>query len=463
MSENMAESPTVIEIPYRWVPRDYQMPLWAHFEQTPIGARGVAVWHRRAGKDLFGINLCAKSNALRPGLYWHLFPTYNQGRKIAWDGFTKTGRRFINHFPPETIESLNNTEMRISFKTGGQYQVVGTEDPDRLVGANPVGCIFSEYSLQDPRAWDIIRPILAENDGWALFIYTARGKNHGYTMLQNARKIIAKDRAEGRQSKWYAEVLVAGSGEGCTKRRDGTPVISDEVIQEERDAGMPEELIQQEFKCSFEAPIVGAYYAKQMADMLKDPKRITNVPYEPALPVNTAWDLGIGDSMAIIFYQVYGMEVRIIDYLESSGEGIPYYVRELKNRDYVYGKHIAPWDIEVRELGTGKSRLEVARSLGINFQVLKQSSVNDGIEAVRNFLPNCWIDETKCDRLIQGLRNYRKEFDEKLKVYKDTPLHDWSSHPADAMRYLALGCKIRKKRQEVQQETADSNYDPHKV
>lgn len=457
----MSEEGTVIEVPFRWAPRNYQEGTWNHFENTPVGARGVAVWHRRAGKDLFGINLCATKMAERPGLYWHLFPTYNQGRKIAWDGFTKTGRPFLDHFPPDLVESKNGTDMRVTLKTGGIYQVVGTEDPDRLVGANPVGCIFSEYSLQDPRAWDIIRPILAENDGWALFIYTARGKNHGYKLLETAKKIIAKDRLEGKTSKWHAEVLIAGSGEGCTKRRDGTPVISDQVIQDERDAGMPEELIAQEFKCSFEAPIVGAYYAKQMTDML-DQKRIGKVPWDPHLPVNTQWDLGIGDSCAIIFTQSYGMEERVIDYYEQSGEGLPHYAKYLGEKPYVYGQHNAPWDIDVRELGTGKTRLEVARGLGIRFNVGKQIGVDDGIENVRGLLPLVWIDEEKCERLLEALRQYQKEWDEKNKIYKNKPLHNWTSHGADAMRTWANSRRRKSKwGKEAPQDRADSEYDVH--
>lgn len=440
---------STIQIPFQWEPRLYQEPCWNYLEGG--GRRAVCVWHRRAGKDLFGINWCCTAAVQRPGLYWHLFPTYNQGRKIAWDGFTKTGRPFLDHFPADIVESKNGTDMRVTLKTGGIYQVVGTEDPDRLVGANPVGCIFSEYSLQDPKAWDIIRPILAENDGWALFIYTARGKNHGYDLFEMAK----------HNPKWFAEKLVAGSGEGCTKRRDGTPVISDAVIEEERASKMPEDLIQQEYFCSFEASIVGSYYSTQMAAMLAD-GRIGNIPWEPNLPVNTAWDLGVSDATAIIFWQEYGQEVRIIDYYEQSGEGLAHYAKYLGEKPYVYGTHIAPWDIEVRELGTGKSRLEVARSLGIRFQVVKQQSLNDGIEAVRNMLPTAWMDEKKCARLIESLRQYRKEWDEKNKCFKDNPLHDWTSHGADSARYLALGKKRKSKFGKKQpQDRAESDYDVH--
>lgn len=426
-----------ISIPFEWTPREYQMPLWSFLEGG--GKRAVAVWHRRGGKDLFSLNWCCTSMVTRPGVYWHLFPTYNQGRKIAWDGFTKAGRPFLSHFPEPLVQSKNNTEMKLTFKTGGVYQVVGTEDPDRLVGANPVGCIFSEYSLQDPRAWDMVRPILAENEGWAIFIYTARGRNHGFTMKNLAEAEIKKAHANNRAPRWFCQVLTI----------DDTKAVTKEAVEQEREDGMPEELIQQEFYCSFDAPIVGAYYGKQMMKMLED-GRICNVPWEPNLEVHTAWDLGVGDSTGITFYQEYGLEKRIIEYYENSGEGLPHYAKVLKERDYVYGRHIAPWDIEVRELGTGKSRREVAKELGITFEVLKQSKVADGIEVVRNMLSSVWIDEKKGSRLIEALRSYRKEYDEVTKTFTDKPLHDWTSHPCDSVRYMAMGQKKRSKHGEKQ-------------
>ncbi|CAB4182929.1 hypothetical protein UFOVP1090_39 [uncultured Caudovirales phage] len=428
-----------LTIPHNWTPRGYQLPLWKFLEGG--GKRAVAVWHRRCGKDLFSLNWCCTSMVERPGVYWHLFPTYNQGRKIAWDGFTKAGRKFIDHFPEQLVEAKNNTEMKLTFKTGGVYQVVGTEDPDRLVGANPVGCIFSEYSLQDPRAWNYIRPILAENGGWAIFIYTARGKNHGHTMLEMAKK----------NPNWFAEVLTV----------DDTHAITQEAIDEERASGMPEEMIQQEFYCSFEAPIVGAYYGNQMMKAQEE-GRICSVPWEPKLPVHTCWDLGVDDATCIVFYQQYGLEVRIIDYYEQSGEGLPHYIKHLKEKDYVYGRHIAPWDIEVREFTNGKSRKETAKSLGFKFETLKQHSVEDRIDNTRTFMQRCWFDQTKCERLIEGLRNYRKEWDEVRKVHKNKPEHDWSSHPADAFGYLAWGFKDKKKYGEkAPQEKAENDYDIH--
>ena len=396
------------------------MPLWKFLEDG--GKRAVCVWHRRAGKDLCSINWAVVSALQRPGLYWHLFPTYNQGRKIAWDGMTKDGRAFLNHFPEELIEGKNNTEMRLTLKNGSIFQVVGTDNVDRLIGANPVGVIFSEYSVQDPRAWDYIRPILAENGGWALFIFTARGRNHGYDLLN-----IAK-----RNETWFQQVLSV----------EDTRAIPMSAVDEERAAGMPEEMIEQEFFCSFDAPLVGAYYGNAMARLLAD-KHITKVPYEPLLDVHTSWDLGVGDSTVILFFQLQGNEIRIIDYYENQGEGLAHYIKVLREKEYVYGDHYAPHDIQVRDFSTGRSRLEIARELGVRFRVAANLRIDDGIEAVRSILPRCYFDEDKCSHLIEALRQYRKDYDEKLKAYKDRPLHDWTSHPADAMRYLALSVRDR--------------------
>ena len=424
-----------IQVPDNWRPRDYQLDLWKYLENG--GKRAVAVWHRRAGKDLLSVNWCVTAALKRKGLYWHLLPTYNQGRKIVWDGMTRDGRSFLEHFPKELWANVNNTDMRLELKNGSIYQVVGTDNVDRLVGSNPVGVVFSEYSLQDPRAWDLVRPILAENGGWAMFIYTARGRNHGYDLFNMAN----------RNERWFCQKLSI----------DDTSVLTQEAIEEEREAGMPEELIQQEFYCSFDAPLVGSYYGSLMAKALAE-ERIKNVPYEPRLEVHTAWDLGMGDSTAIIWFQQFGNEYRIIDYYENQGEGIPHYVKIVREKDYIYGRHIAPHDIKVREMGTGKSRFEVARDLGIRFDVCPNIQVDDGIEAVRSIIPRCYFDEKKCSILVEALRQYRKDYDEKNKVYKNRPLHDWSSHGADAFRYLALGTRdINKNRQNLP-SFADSNY-----
>lgn len=437
-----------IILPYQYEPRNYQIPAWQYMQGNQEGKRAVCVWHRRAGKDLFAINFIVPEMFKRIGTYWHMLPSYKQGRNIVWNGFTKEGKAFLSHFPDQIIQGKNATEMRITTKNGSIYQVVGTDNINSLVGTNPVGVVFSEYSLHDPAAWDYIRPILAENGGWALFIYTARGKNHGYHLLEMAK----------HNPKWFHQVLVAGNN--GTKRPDGTPVISDEVIEEERKANMPEAMIQQEFYCSFEAPMVGAYYATQMMWLDKqDPPRIGNVPWESKLPVDTWWDLGIDDAMSIWFVQQYGHEIRLIDYYENSGEGLGHYAKVLKEKEYAYGRHIAPHDIEVRELATGKSRKEAAKSMGIRFTVGGRHAVEDGIEAVRNILSKCWFDRVKCERGIAGLREYRKEWDEDRKVFRGTPLHNWASHPADAFRMGAWGMKNRAKHAKSPQDKAEDKHD----
>ncbi len=404
-----------ITIPYKFTPRDYQIPLISCIDRGY--KRAVCIFHRRAGKDKTLINLITKEALKRVGVYYYLFPTYKQGRKIIWQGIDKAGMKFTDHIPEEIRKRTNDQEMMIELKNGSIIQIIGTDDIDRIVGTNPVGCVFSEYSLQNPKAWDLLRPILAENEGWAVFNYTPRGKNHGYELYEMAKN----------NPKWFAQILTV----------DDTKAISQEAIEEERLAGMDEDLIQQEFYCSFEAAIQGAYYAKQINKANED-GRITNVPYVENLPVYTVWDLGVGDSTAIWFVQLVNQEIRIIDYYEAQGEGLPYYAKVLDEKGYKYGGHYAPHDIQVREMGSGLSRLETARSLGINFQVVKNISIDDGINAARTIFNRCWFDKEKTKQGVNCLVNYHKEYDEKRKEYKNIPYHDWSSHGADAFRYLAI-------------------------
>jgi phage terminase large subunit len=425
-----------ITLPYNYVPRDYQLPLWNYFQGG--GRRAAVVWHRRAGKDLNAVHLINVKAHERVGTYWHLFPTYAQGKKIAWDGKTKAGVPFRAAFPKELVAAVNNTEMKITLKNGSIYQVVGADKPDSLVGANPIGIVYSEWSLMNPSIRDLLRPILAENGGWELFIYTPRGNNHGKKTMERARK----------DPNWFSQVLTV----------EDTNAIPLSAIQEDRDDGMSEEMIQQEYYCSFEAPIVGAYYG-QLMTKLETEKRITQVPWEARIPVHTVWDLGVGDSTAIWFYQQVNDEIRLIDYYTTSGEGLPHYAKKLSEKPYAYGRHYAPHDIEVRELGTGRSRLETARTLGIKFVVIPKQSIEDGIEAVRNILPRCWFDSEKCENGIEALKQYHKEWDDTNKVFKDTPCHDWSSHGADAFRYLALSLKdSHRKKNNGLPAKAESDY-----
>ena len=354
-----------VTLPNAWRPRRHQRALWEYLEGG--GRRAVAVWHRRAGKDSTAINWTAVAAHQRIGTYWHMLPTATQGRMVVWEGRDSQGRRLIDQaFPPELRVSERNDRMSMELKCGSVWQVVGSDNYDRLVGANPVGVVFSEWSLTDPRAWDYVRPILAENGGWALFVYTPRGKNHGFELFDIAR----------HHGDWFSEQLSV----------EDTGILRPEIIAAERSSGMSEALIQQEYHCSFEAASEGSYYGK-LLEQAEQAGRVTRVPWQPELKVDTWWDLGIGDSTAIWFVQRAGLEQHVIDYYECSGEGLAHYAKVLQDRGYVYGTHWAPHDIEARELGTGKSRLEVARGLGLEFKVAPRLAVEDGIEAVRNLLP----------------------------------------------------------------------------
>lgn len=420
---------TAITIPNGWAPRKYQRRAWGALEAGC--KRAALVWHRRAGKDSMSVNWTAASAFDRVGTYWHMAPTHRQVRKIVWDGIDKSGRRIVDQaFPPEVRSRKNDQEMKIELVNGSIWQCVGSDNFDSLVGANPVGVVFSEWSLADPRAWDFVRPILAENGGWALFIYTPRGRNHGARLLDMARA----------EPGWFAQVLTV----------EDTGAVPLDVIEQERreltrqygeeDA---DKLLRQEWYCSFDAAIRGAYYADWM-DKADREGRIGKVEWVKGEEVHTAWDLGIGDSTAIWFFQLIGREIRVIDYLEGSGLGLEDYAAKLKDKPYKYGRHYLPHDANVSELGTGRRRIDLLYSMGINGWVIPRTSVDDGIQAVRHMLPRCWFDLEKCERGIDALRSYRRDWDEKLQNYRDRPLHDWSSHASDAFRYLALGMQERR-------------------
>jgi hypothetical protein len=385
--------------------------------------RAVKVWHRRAGKEKSDINHTAKEMFRRVGAYYYIFPTYRQGNRVLWEGMDKSGFRFMDHIPLALRKRTDQTKMFIETVNGSTFQIIGSDNIDSIVGANPVGVVFSEFSLQDPQAWDYIRPILAENGGWAIFNFTPRGKNHAYDLLEYAKN----------DPNWYVSVLSV----------EDTKAITPEVLEQERKEIIAKNgddaIFLQEYYCSFEASVQGSYYGAQLAQAEKE-GRIKRVPYDPAVKVDTWWDLGVGDAMSIICTQSVGREVHLIDYIEGEGEGIPYYMAALQQKGYVFGQHYWPHDGEARELSTGVSRKETAEKLGLSpINIVENIGLDDGIQATRLFLSRCWIDSEKCKRLIDALKSYHKEYDEKRKVYKNKPEHDWSSHPADAARYMSVG------------------------
>jgi phage terminase large subunit len=416
-----------ITVPYNFTPRAYQVPLLRAMDSGY--KRAVQVWHRRSGKektDLAGI--VAKKMLERVGSYYYVFPEFAQGRKVIWDGADKDGFRFIDHFPKELLDGKpNDTEMKLRYKNGSLFQIIGSDRFNAVMGTNPVGIVLSEYSLQDPTCWGYFRPILAENDGWAIFNFTPRGQNHAYDLYEMAKADPAH---------WFTEVLTV----------DDTKAVRQEVLDQERAEIVRlygnDALYLQEYFCSFTVPISGAYYAEQLQAAYKD-ARVGRVPHESRLSVDTWWDLGINDRMSIWFTQSVGQELRVIDYMEGSGQGLPHYIGLLKEKPYVYGKHTAPHDIEVRELTSGVSRRDTARALGIDFEVAPKLPLIDGIDAVRGLFSKCWFDADKCREGLNALKNYRKQYDEKRKTYLNQPYHDWSSNGSDAFRYLATAIDMK--------------------
>lgn len=376
----------------------------------------MIVAHRRAGKTVACVNelikgalTCERENPR----FAYVAPFYAQAKDVAW-GYL---RQFTAAIPGTTA---NESELRVDLPNGGRVRLYGSDNYDRLRGTYFDGVILDEYADMDPRAYsEVIRPALSDRQGWAAFIGTPKGRNAFWEVYDRATK----------EPDWYSAMHKASE----------TGIVPTEELAAAR-KDMTEDQYEQEYECSFQAAIVGAYYGREMVNAEREKRILPNIPWEPSLPVHTAWDLGVGDPTAIWFLQIVGREYRLIDYLESSGVGLDWYARELDKRPYKYGEHILPHDANVKELGNeGKARVETLQSLGINPRVLPQSRLEDGINAARLLLPQCWFDGTKCARGIEALRQYRTEFDEKRKVFKNSPLHDWTSHAADAFRYLALG------------------------
>jgi len=406
-------------LPNRWEPRPYQRRLWSYLESG--GKRAVAVWHRRAGKDEVCLHWTACAAMQRVGNYWHMLPEAAQARKAVWDAINPhTGRRRIDEAFPASIRlGQRDEDMRITLVNGSRWQLVGADNFNALVGSPPVGLVFSEFSLTNPTAWDYLRPILAENAGWCLFMMTPRGRNHAWKIYDMAR----------HRPDWFAELLTV----------EETKAIGADIIADERASGMSENLVAQEYYCSFDAAQPGAYYGK-LLQSAESEGRIGTVHWAPNALTHTAWDLGIGDSTAIWFCQSVGQETRLIDYYENFGVGFDHYAKVLRERPYVYGEHILPHDAQVADLSTGRSRLQTLAALGIHGRVLpREPNIEDGINAARNLLPRCWFDADKCARGLEALRQYRCDYDAERKIYSARPRHDWTSHAADAFRYLARG------------------------
>lgn len=395
-----------IAIPYS--PRPLQREV-----HNSLKRFNVLVCHRRFGKSVLAINQLIKTAVSKPmSKCAFVAPTYRQGKSIAWE-YLKQYTKPLMYLGG----SKNETELKIELFNGSAIQIFGADHPDSLRGMGFHGVVLDEYAIMAPRVWtEIIRPAISDHLGWVMFIGTPMGHNQFWEVYDFALR--------GHKD-WFGQLY----------RASETKVIPDEELKQARDI-MTEEQFQQEFECSFTAAVSGAYFGKLISKAEKE-KRICEVPVDEHVGIETWWDLGIGDSTAIWFAQRIGDEIHLIDYYENSGESLAHYADVLDEKNYAYERHIAPHDIQARELGTGKSRLEVAQDLGIDFEVAPKLEVDHGIESVRNALPNCWFDREKCKLGLDALRQYRKQWDEKNQVFKNKPLHDWCSHAADAFRY---GC-----------------------
>lgn len=399
-----------ILIPYR--PRKQFL---AFHERSKRWACIVA--HRRAGKSVACINELVKaaltSDRDRPR-FAYIAPLLKQAKEIAWD--------YLKHYTAPLLAvgaTYNESELRVDLPNGARIRIYGADNPDSLRGIYLDGVVIDEPAQVRPSLWsEVVRPALSDRAGWAVFIGTPAGKNEFWEIAQRAQ--FSED--------WFYLNL----------RASETGLISDEELRDAKEQ-MGEDKFAQEYECSFEAAIQGAYYAEALK-RVRDDGRLGKVPYERGVAVHTAWDLGVSDSTAIWFVQTVGREVRVIDYHEGSGVGLDEYAKVLKDKGYVYGTHYLPHDITVRELSTGKSRLETLRNLGVdNVVVVPQHNVNDGINAVRRLLDRCWFNEETTKRGVECLWQYRRDWDERGKIWRNNPLHDWTSHGADAFRYFAAG------------------------
>jgi phage terminase large subunit len=333
---------------------------------------------------------------------------------------------------------FNETELRVDLPNGSRITLLGSENSDGLRGIYLDGCVIDEYAnVTDKLFPEIIRPALSDRKGYCVFIGTPQGMNNNFYELYQ--------HAQGAED-WFNYKAKASE----------TKIVDNEELVKAKEV-MGEKKYLQEFECDWIANIEGAIYADVLAKM-EDGKQLTRVPYDPALPVSTSWDLGVADHSSIIFFQQLGRSINIIDYHEERGQGLPHYVQIIKDKDYIYKDHFAPHDIEVTEFSNGKTRREVAYQLGVRFKVVPKIPLEDGIHATTMTLPRCWIDTDHCKKLIDALRHYHRKYIDKNRMFRSKPVHDWSSHASDAMRYLSVGIQEINTRQTAPQRVAENEY-----
>lgn len=413
MEENYIE----IEHELDYAPRD----VFEDFhERTQRWA--VIVAHRRCGKTVSCINdiiFRALNEGKENAQYAYVAPYYSQAKNIAWD--------YLQRYAQPALAKANQSELWVELVNGARIKLFGADNPDSLRGLYLDGVVLDEYADMRPRLWgEIIRPLLADRQGWATFIGTPKGHNAFYDVYNNATK----------DPRWYAKTL----------RASQTGLLPQSELDDAKAAMSPDQY-EQEFECSFEAAILGAFYGKEMR-MLTDGGRITQVDYDPMFPVHTAWDLGYSDDTAIWWFQVVFGELRILDYHSSNGHQVSYYTDLIKSKEqefgYKTGTHYLPHDARAKTLASGgKSIIEqISSKIPLtSLKIVPSLSLQDGIQATRLALMRSWFDADRCHDGIECLRQYQREYDEDKKVFRDKPKHDWTSHGADAFRMLAIAWK----------------------
>ena len=418
-----------IKIPY--TPRKHQSYL---HQQINRYRWSVLVCHRRFGKTVCMINHLIRSalmSKLKNPRFAYIAPTFKQAKSIAWDYMKQFTAKIPN-------TKFNETELRVDLPNGSRITLLGAENSDGLRGIYLDGCVIDEYANIDGKLFaEIIRPALSDRKGYCVFIGTPAGMNNNfYDLYQHANG--AED--------WF----------NYKAKASDTKIVDPEELEKAKEV-MGEKKYMQEFECDWIANIEGAIYGEEIAK-IEDKNQIARVPYDPTLPVSTAWDLGVADHSSIIFFQQKGTGVQIIDYHEERGHGLPHYIQMLEEKPYIYKDHFAPHDIDVQEFGNGKTRREIAYQLGVRFKVVPKLPVEEGIHAVTMLLPRCWIDTDHCKNLIDALRHYHRKYIDKNRMFRSKPVHDWSSHACDAMRYLAVGLQEINTRQSAPQSVADNDY-----
>ncbi len=421
----------IVELPNGWQPRRYQFPLWNAL-QNERKRRVIEIAHRRWGKDDVILHHTAiEAVHRRVATYWHCLPEYAQARKAIWNAVNPhTGKRRVDEaFPHELRENTNDQEMFIRFNGGSTWQVIGSDRYNSLVGAGVAGVVFSEWALCNPSAWGYISPMMRENDGWAAFITTPRGRNHAHAMYNSA---VGRD-------DWFAELSSIHDTKAFNETELQEILQTDYIDLYGEDIGRAQ--FEQEYECSFNAAILGAFYAREMVAVRRE-GRIDAVEPVEGQPVHRAWDIGVKDDTSIWWFHVVGTQIFILDCYSTSGAGLDHYAEVIEDRrklhGWVDGTDFVPHDARVKEWGTGRTRVESMQALGLKPQVVPMAGKLDGINAARKTLARCVFHPRTEELGISALEQYRREWDDDKKAFKATEVHDWSSHLADAFRYLSM-------------------------